>query len=408
MAAPVGPPHDPTNMFVLPPEPTTGKPRDAQYRRRWRIINSVLLGALLLGVLGGGGYGIWKFTRYYEENVSGQLPGVPRESKEFNYKFIFPPDPPWLLDNETRLRIKANLFALRRSNPNTWMALAAQDFGGKAMPRDSEMIDEAVLRLRDYFPHTFEYERKDNTELAGLKALRLVFQAEDANNVLMSGECFVLPHQGYVYWFYTWGPAQNVKQIYPEFVDLRRRFGVLNYREGWQERRARILTFISDQDLCSVKGPEDLWKKSDRPTDFDELALLALQAADRLYPDRADRRAEALVLLLKGEPDTAPEEVAKNYLLEQQKKDYEATTLEILQDNEGNELAKKGRVGDFPNGHIAKYAVKNTKDRIRFVTLGVVPRGDNIIVVQCECGLDRRSLWETDFDELINSFQLRK
>src|SRR5262245_12507413 len=47
------------------------------------------------------------------------------ESKEFNYRFVFP-DSAWKQDNPTRMNVKANLLAMKRSNPNAWFGLGGR------------------------------------------------------------------------------------------------------------------------------------------------------------------------------------------------------------------------------------------------------------------------------------------
>ena len=48
--------------------------------------------------------------------------------------------------------------------------------------------------------------------------------------------------------------------------------------------------------------------------------------------------------------------------------------------------------------------VKNTKDRERFVILGVAPRKEGPIVIWAECDFTRRAMWETDFRKLVGSY----
>ena len=41
------------------------------------------------------------------------------------------------------------------------------------------------------------------------------------------------------------------------------------------------------------------------------------------------------------------------------------------------------------------------------VLLAVVQRPDAVLVIQCDCAWERRTLWETDFNQILNTFELR-
>src|SRR5207245_9953055 len=73
----------------------------------------------------------------------------PHESREFNYRFVFPGGS-WKQDNEARVHVKANLLAMRRTNPDAWFALAARDFKTRT-PDKNEVIKEEEKRLAGYF-----------------------------------------------------------------------------------------------------------------------------------------------------------------------------------------------------------------------------------------------------------------
>src|SRR5207245_435318 len=107
-----------------------------------------------------------------------------------------------------------------------WLALAAQDYKRRT-PGDSEVIEEAVRRLRNHFKQSLEYESAGNDELADRPAQRIVFQGT-ADNVLISGECYILKHGGMVYWFTTWARSTDAPRLRSEFAKLRCGFGVLH------------------------------------------------------------------------------------------------------------------------------------------------------------------------------------
>ena len=45
--------------------------------------------------------------------------------------------------------------------------------------------------------------------------------------------------------------------------------------------------------------------------------------------------------------------------------------------------------------------------RLFFILLAVIRRSDGVLAVQCECPVERRALWETDFLQLLGTFQVK-
>jgi hypothetical protein len=72
-----------------------------------------------------------------------------------------------------------------------------------------------------------------------------------------------------------------------------------------------------------------------------------------------------------------------------------------------DEKAITDMVGKLP-GRVLTLRVTNTKERGRFVVLGVVPRPEGPIVIWAECDFARRAVWEADFRKLVASFTLAK
>src|SRR5438445_3326802 len=145
------------------------------------------------------GLAIWLYRSKWSIAVSYFGSGDPadtsktHESTQFNYRFTLPAEL-WRTDDETRIAVKANLLAMRRSDPDGWLALAAQDYKRRT-PGDSEVIEEAVRRLRNHFKQSLEYESAGNDELADRPAQRIVFQGA-ADNARIRRECYMLEDGG--------------------------------------------------------------------------------------------------------------------------------------------------------------------------------------------------------------------
>src|SRR5262249_54898612 len=133
-------------------------------------------------------------------------------------------------------KLKASVV-LRRTDPNSWLALSLAR-NDKRTPQDAELLDEGVRRLREFFK---DIEFEQTTErvgkpvmLSGHPAVRVVFKGE-AGDVIMTGECLMVAHQGIAYWVTTWAPEVHAEQVFDEWERLREGFALLKDRDGWQE-----------------------------------------------------------------------------------------------------------------------------------------------------------------------------
>ena len=145
------------------------------------------------------------------------------ESKEFNYRFVFP-DSAWKQDNPTRMNVKANLLAMKRTNPNGWFSLAGRAYKNSA-PEKNEVITEAVKRLEGYFQE-LEWDPAPDGFLAQRLARVVVFQGK-ADHTLMKGECYILSHKNIVYWFITWCPMRDGPAMASEWPKIRDGFSLI-------------------------------------------------------------------------------------------------------------------------------------------------------------------------------------
>jgi hypothetical protein len=145
------------------------------------------------------------------------------ESKEFNYRFTFP-NSAWKQDNATRMNAKANLLAMKRSNPNAWFALAGHVYK-TSVPEKAQLIDEAVKRLDGYFQE-LEWDPAPDGFLAQRPSWIIVFQGK-VDNTLMKGECYILSHKNVVYRFITWCAMKDAPTMASEWSKLRDGFSVL-------------------------------------------------------------------------------------------------------------------------------------------------------------------------------------
>jgi hypothetical protein len=351
----------------------------------------LLVAAAALGI-----GGVWWLVGQLHEGTAMST-GPAQIAAPLNYRFTFP-EAPWERDATTQQRFRAFL-AMRRTDPNAWLALAARDYRTRT-PRDGEVLDEAVRRLEGYFSDV-EWQQTEDGQLAGLAAQRLVFKGRSSNGVC-GGECCVLTHQGIAYWFYTWAPAAPdlMDRAAPEFPALRGRFTLLKERDGWTERRPKPRTFHGTRLAYTLRDTEGLWEEWTPATDYDAAADLALHGKDRVESQDADKTATVLVLVLP-KPDSPPPDVAvaQAYLEEQHKRDYPQTRLRPAADGPAPD-------GTASPGSMIKLHVQNGEARERFVMLAVHRHRDHLLVLQGECSWQRRSLWEREFTRLLGTIRI--
>jgi hypothetical protein len=209
------------------PDFTPRRRRPFRAKRQSRPWGAILIvGGLVTLVAGLAVYFAIKGFPVLEPPGGHETPTVTpsHESREFNYRFVFP-DSAWKQDNQARVHVKANLLAMRRSNPDAWFALAARDFKSRT-PTKNEVIDESVKRLEGYF-HQFEWDPAPDSSLSGRPAWVVNFQGK-ADNTLMKGECYILTHENTTYWFTTWCAAKEAPRLNSEWEKIREGFTLLN------------------------------------------------------------------------------------------------------------------------------------------------------------------------------------
>lgn len=328
--------------------------------------------------------------------------GQIHQSDNFNYTYIFPPAA-WKQDKDTQIAVQANLFVLKRNQPDAWMALLAKDYK-TVTPRDGQVLDEVVKRLEKHFTD-LEYELKPDGQLAGQRATKFVFQGKAGGQGLMVGEAYLMAYQGIAYAWLGWAPPDAAEQAFAEFDDLRLRFSLLHFRDRWSDTRADTVAFQGSQLPYSLRDNQAIWRQN---ADYLELfkADLALEAFDPGNPNAKTNSAVVLVFLQPRRDDVKSAAAqARGFLEKEQQKDFPQTKVEAIP-GKGGPLEGEASIGDRP-GHLAKLHVVNGENRQRYVLLATVPAADRTVVIQCECPWERRSLWERDFDQLVGTFRLK-
>jgi hypothetical protein len=305
------------------------------------------------------------------------------------------------MDNETKQAIQSNLFAIRRTEPNAWLALWAKDYKTYA-PRDGQVFDEVSGRLLKFFTD-LEYEQQPDVQLAGQRAMKLVFQGQAKDHGLMVGEAYLLVYKGIAYAILTWCPKDAQAQAFPEFDDLRQRFALQGYRDNWVDKRVPLV-FHGVQAGYTLRDTQAIWKKNKLLQDAFK-ADLAIEAIDPNLPDSLNTASVRVQLQPKKADIAQAAAVARAELQKELLKEFPGTRIEVVTGTSGP-LDREGLVGD-QKGHIAKLHVLQGEGRERFVIVAVASAVEQTIALYCECPWEKRNLWERDFDQLLGTFRLK-
>jgi hypothetical protein len=366
-------------------------------RRSWApVIVLTLLVALSAWLL-------YYFFTYLRNHGDAPAPmGAALDFEKSNFRFR-PPAEGWERDDGPRAPLKA-VFAIRRPDPISWLAIASKDCKNTT-PKDGELLQEADQRLRGYFSNV-EWEQKADEQLAGQRAVRLVFTGQ-RDDTAMVGECYALGSRGFGYWFFTWmpsGDAATQKAAAAEWSELRQGFSLGRERENWQEKSVKHAAVAGKKATYSLRYTEGVWEAR-TPEEYDADADLALFGRDRSDGPAAGRFATVLVLVLPPQGDLAGAvAAAQKHLQSRQPPKATVTVLEDKTDADRREAHVGGAAG-----RISKLSVHVPDSSYqRFVLLAVVQTAEQTLAIQCECAWERRIYWEPGFYELLNTFALKK
>jgi hypothetical protein len=329
--------------------------------------------------------------------------GIQVRFAQFNCQYL-KPGRLWSVDDGDIKRDLRAALVLRRREPRAWMALLVKDYKGRT-PIDEEVREEAVRRLGGYFnSESLEQESRSDGQLAGHRALRLVFRGE-GDNQPMAGECYILVHQGLAYWLFTWAPAGRIEAAQEEFEDLRQRFTLVKEdRPGWAEERREPQEFAGRAAGYTLQDAEDVWKEQADTAAYGRDVDLVLRA--RESADRTSKILATVVVRVPREPAADVGEAAQEagrHLLAEHKKLWPETTLEAITNRK--QAGRTVPVGQA-SGRLIALHVHNTEKLQHYVLLAVVRAADGVVVVQCECAWQNRAVWEPKFGRLVGTFRL--
>ncbi len=403
-----------SDLLFTSPDMVVGIPgrgdKDGKRRRGGSILPWVVL-VLVLGGLGAGGYFLYALV--LKDLL--QDPGARALKTKANFAF-FPPG--GFRSDETLLnKARANLAMTRKSGPRCHVAAYYLDYKFRE-PGDEELVEEAVKRLKEYFPH-LEYidplqsGGKGRTgELGTEKALALTFKAKGADEVPFVGECLMAARRGYAYWLVMWGPEDDRDELEGIWEKLRAGFRYGEEREGWKPT-ARPSTDARIEGLgVTVRPATEVWQVEETPKDYDpaaEMVLrgyeLALDEGGRLRREKiAGRLATVQFLALPKAADLkSAVAAAKEHVTKRLKDVNDAVKVEPMNDRGSGKPLIETDVGEF-KGEVHHLDIRQAMDgKGEFGLLAVVNRPEGVLAVFCQCPAGKRGYWLPEFKEVLAS-----
>jgi hypothetical protein len=310
----------------------------------------------------------------------------------------------WTMDT-TKKALRA-VVAIKRSDPDVWLAVAAQDYGVHR-PRDSELLQDAVRRLEKYFGENLELAAKPEVkELAGRPAQALEFKGM-ADAAIWHGECYALTERGIGYWLFV--AAATLEAARDTLAGIQQQgngFALAATRDGWMEQPLPTETFKGTR--CELKAAAGVWTKF-KATDEDDRGDLFLVGRDQKETDptvRNLKNATVLVLVLeKPQLDLNDAlKLARDYLEMRKQEDNKDYKLVPSSAQEGPETQA---IGDGPGKIVELKLLKGDEPR-KYVLLAVAAEPHAVYVLRCECNWQHRQIWQSDFRDLLRTFRVLK
>jgi hypothetical protein len=416
-AVPIAPPSSDLD-FSSSPGLTVSTPRPPQPKgpRPWRTTFIVLFS------LGGT---IALFVYIYNLIAQNNTSGSGHTSTELQkFNCSIKPPPGWKPDHELERDMHV-FYALKRKNPNAYLALEVTDYES-GYPNKSILIDTFRERLSSdsMFGKDLAWQPKppasvdrlDKLEtLASQPAYAMEFEGLWHGEYYM-GECLIVEHRGFVYWFFTFGLQTDLKDNKGQkaWDEVRNNFVFLDQREGWnpQRRSPKVYKGKGYQVGYSV----DVWirpggKSTDPACDF-ELFGEDKRPSATDDEEARQRRAGHLHVVLLDKPDGKDAaELLRDHFLKQQVAaglgKLDEMQLKVMEDRQKKPLESERAFGPV-RGKVIKYRLTVTGAPARFVVLASIPRDEQMIGIYADGSFDLRDFWEQEFNSVLDGFAVTR
>jgi hypothetical protein len=368
--------------------------------KHYTILASSLLvvAALVAGVIvfRGNLRDLFRAERQDRDGGSGRPYTVRNLANKEERVFRLAPPERWAVDKDLRVRLNA-ITAWKNEERDAWLVIAVQDYG-QQRPRDSELMKAAIERLEGHFGDALELaKRAMKSDLVGEECQVLPFKGT-FNSVTWYGECFLLAHRGFGYWFIVatssrWGTVDDAHHVKTEF-EKSKSFALATERAGWTEQPPKMETFHAQSGGVSITAPAGVWEKG-AARDIEETGELFLFGR---FLREKDNRKNASVLIFTSEKKGDLKESlreARTYL-EKRKQEENAKYKYVAAEDAASLGGGAQPIGDHPGYQTELKLLFNDEPR-RYALLSVVHHDDKAYVILCDCAWENRQIWQQDF-----------
>lgn len=317
----------------------------------------------------------------------------------------------WSSEKEMKNTLKATTVFKRTDQvADAWFAVAVQDFGFRK-PREGELLNGAIDRLRNLFDESLQVNAKlEPTKFAGQPAWRCTFKGR--LNVVWWGECYLVPYHGFGYWVFIAAPTtEGVQGQVAEFEE-QHAITFTTDRVGWTEQPPDMETFTATDNAFTVKTPEKVWRENDPKTE-DENGVIylsghfqSLQAQPVELAIAKNATLVGVALEKKADLREAFKETVA-YLEKKKKeesKDYQFAPFNKDASGIDGEL---GDVGTLP-GCVGELRLLRNKDTMRYILIAVFNEGTKTYGLRLECSWENQEIWRKEFRELLKTLRRTK
>jgi hypothetical protein len=308
------------------------------------------------------------------------------------------------VDKDLKTRLKAQT-AWKHNELDAWFAVAVEDYG-QQRPRDAEMMQAAIERLENHFGDALELANKTLPAQLGGEECRCLRFKGTFNSVTWFGECYLLAHHGFGYWFFvgatSWDEAAQVKR---DVEDDGKGFALLTERRGWREQPPPVETFYAQAAPLSVVVPKDVWERS-AAREEEETGELYLFGR---FLKGKDNRKNASILIFTADKKSDLKEslrTARAYL-EKRKQEENPKYKYVMAQDGASESGSIEPVADRTGGLVELRLMFGDEPK-RYTLLAVVHHDDKAFVIRSDCAWEHRQIWQQDFRNVLGTLRFGK
>jgi hypothetical protein len=222
----------------------------------------------------------------------------------------------------------------------------------------------------------------------------------------MAGECVMLGHRGYGYWFFAFGAADRQDELAPEWEKMKQGFTLdPSHREGWQARPREVELVHGEKVPYRLAAPRELWTKVGADASDPAAEVLLEGSIDKKDRD-ARKKAHFRVAVLPAQAGLkAAGDAAVKHVVDCAKALTPTVSVETIKDKAG--ATSKDLTVNGVTLRRTRLELRADEDTpYRYADVAAASLAGGTLVLVGECPWDKRDYWEQEFTALLNSLQV--